>query len=87
MSAGEKPGENPGPQETSISFITRKVLHQEMKNVIIKAEAGFMNIEQILYLSKQSIEEALVDPARLILGQGRMGVASEGQVVVVVEAK
>ena len=56
-----------------------------MKNVIIKA--GFLNIEQILYFSKQSIEEALVDPAWLILGQGRVGVAGEGQVVVVVEAK
>ena len=46
-----------------------------------------MNIEQILYLSKQSIEEALIDPARLILGQGRVRMASKGEVVVVVEAK
>ena len=56
-----------------------------MKNVLIKA--GFMNIEQMLYFSKESIEETLVYPARLILGQGRVGVAGEGQVVVVVEAQ
>ena len=46
-----------------------------------------MNIEQILYLSKQSIEEALVDPAWLILGQGRMCVAGKGQMVSVIEAE
>ena len=40
-----------------------------------------------LYLAKQNIEEAFVYPARLILGQWRVGVASEGEVVFVVEAK
>ena len=77
MKQGQHPGEEPSPKEASVSFVSREILQQKLeKYLYVKC-----NLTIDIYLSKQNIEEALINSAWLILGQRRVGVAREGQVV------